>query len=103
MFIDDKIIGRIRNGQTIEFDLEEGRHDVYVKTGWLTSKRKQVLIEEGHTTHLVLEMARGGLIFFIAPTLGFARFKGFFILCEEDMLVIKGIPHIFEIVSEKKS
>lgn len=100
VLIDGKVAGRLGNGETKCFNADEGKHVVSVKMGWLTSANKNILTSAEKTLPLVADMARGGFLFYIAPILGFTL-KRFFVLSDEKKIRRKGIPYIFEIISEK--
>ena len=57
LFVDEKSIGTLANGQTKTFDLTNGSHDVYVKMGVYRSVKKRILVKKNHQLNLVSDMA----------------------------------------------
>jgi hypothetical protein len=100
VLIDGQVIGQLANGETKVFNVNQGIHIVNVKMGWLKSANKSISTCPEKILPLVADMARGGLLFYIAPVLGF-KINQFFVLSDEKEMSQKGIPYVFEIISEK--
>ncbi|WP_299525120.1 hypothetical protein [Winogradskyella sp.] len=62
IYIDGKKIGTINYGETQEYDVEYGKHEVYAKLGWERSKKIELNILESETKILKLTLYKYGIL-----------------------------------------
>lgn len=66
--LDDKVIGKVANAETLEFDIAEGTHELYAKIDWCSSNRINLVASGGQTETFELSSfaQKGGFGFFSA-------------------------------------
>lgn len=63
IFIDGKMERKISTGEVLEFYLEPGIHEIYLKIDWSKSKRIKVNVSPGGTTDLICGTINGYIYF----------------------------------------
>jgi hypothetical protein len=62
IFVDGKKIGTVDNGETQDYEVENGQHEVYAKMGWDRSQKTELNIVEDETTVLKLTQYEYGTL-----------------------------------------
>lgn len=98
IYIDEKMVGTLANGETRAYDLELGSHEVFAKIDWFGSKKVKVDVTESPTHALKLSGFKYGTwvgLIIIGLILGYfiGRFR-----FDEDLdflLVLAGITFMY--------
>jgi len=69
IFLDDELVGEIRHGETIGFDIVPGSYLIHTQIDWCRSQRIAIEVGDGETVRLRTR-ARSPLLFFYWITAG---------------------------------
>ena len=64
IFCDEKNIGKIKQGETIEFDIPQGEHEIYLKVYWCRSQKIKITEHEKDVQLYCATNLKGFRIFF---------------------------------------
>ena len=62
IFIDGEKMGTVNDGETKDYEIEKGKHEVYAKLGWERSQKIELNIVESEITVLKLTLYKYGTL-----------------------------------------
>jgi len=54
IYVDGEKIGTIENGETVEFDVDHGKYEIFAKVDWCRSSKIELAIKEDEEINLTL-------------------------------------------------